>query len=223
MHIYECADGTKVSSVTTILQVLSSPSIIRWSNYLGFKHIDYDQELARYAERGTALHTCLQHIVDPESFGDQQTVTFNSLEDERFCVHAIKKFNEYMVKYPYTTIFTEKTFVSNILGYGGTIDWYADIRGKKLINDFKSSKQVQMKHLIQLGGYKNLLVEAGYEVDGGSIIIVNPMTCKMYTINRETLDYLGDLFNKVKFVYDCVEGELPQIDTKLLHELKTES
>lgn len=223
MHIYECNDGTKVPSVTTILQILGSDSITRWANYLGFKHIDYDREMTRYADRGTSLHSCLQHIVDPSLWGDDHPIEFRSVEDETFCRGAVKKFTELMDDYPYTTVFTERTFVSKELGYGGTLDWYAEMSGKHMLNDFKSSKQVRMKHLIQIGGYKNLLVEAGFPVDGGSIIIANPAVCKMYTVNRETLDELGDLFNKIKFVYDQVEGPLPQFNAQLLDELKKES
>lgn len=220
MHIYECNDGTKVPSVTTILKILGSDAITKWANYLGFKRIDYERELNRYADRGTSLHNCLQHIVDPSLWGDEHAITFNSIEDERFCEGAVKKFNEYMEDYPYKTIFTEKTFTSSKLGYGGTLDWYADMSGKKMINDFKSSKQVRLKHLIQIGGYKNLLEENGYEVDGGSIIIVNPMVCKLYPIDKKTLDELGDLFNKIKFVYDEIEGPLPQLSKEILQSIK---
>lgn len=220
MHIYECQDGTKVPSVTTILKVLGNESITKWANYLGFKHIDYERELNRYADRGTSLHTCLQHVVDPSLWGDDHPITFNSIEDERFCEGAVKKFNDVMEDYPYTTIFTERTFISKTLGYGGTLDWYAEMSGKKMINDFKSSKQVRMKHLIQIGGYKNLLEEEGYQVDGGSIIITNPMVCKLYPVDKKTLDILGDLFNRIKFVYDQIEGPLPQLDTDLLSAIK---
>lgn len=223
MHIYECENGMKVPSVTTVLKVLGNESIIKWANYLGFKHIDYVRELDRYATRGTSLHTCLQHIVDESLWGDDHPIIYANPDDQLFCERSVAKFKKEMSKYEYRTVFTERTFTSSKLGYGGTLDWYAEMSGLHLINDFKSSKQVRMKHLIQIGGYGNLLREAGLPVDGGAIIICNPNTCKFYGIDKESIEELGELFNKIKVVYDVLEGPMTPYSEDLMKKIEKES
>ena len=42
-----------------------------------------------------------------------------------------------------------------------------------MLNDFKTSKAVRFSHLLQLGGYHNLLKENGIHIDGASIILCN--------------------------------------------------
>lgn len=220
MHIYKTDTGTKVPSVTTILQIMNSPEIAKWANYLGFRHIDYNQELNRYAVRGTKLHQCLQAIVDPSLNGKE--ITFSSALERDYCEQAIAKFTAVMDAYQYDTIFTEKTFVSSDLGYGGTIDWFAKFNDLNLVLDFKSSKQVRMKHLLQLGGYKNLLVEGGHTVDGGVIILCNTNVCVLYPVNREQLDVLGDVFERIKFVYDHIgdHSYLTPLSEELMEQMK---
>ena len=197
MHIYECEDGTKVPSVTTILQILGSKDINIWANRLGFRHIDYEDKLNKLADEGTLMHSVVQHIVDT-SLTDK-IVFKDALEKEKYSILA-KRFKNMISIYNYDTKFTEKTFISKELGYGGTIDWFANINGFNMLNDFKSSKQVYLKHLLQLGGYYNLLRENNYAVDGASIILVNSKICTMFPISKHDLEFFANLFNDlVKF------------------------
>jgi len=219
MHIYECPDGKQVPSVTTILQVLGNKEIIKWANMLGFRHIDYDTELNRLADSGTLIHTIVQHIVDP-SLANEPIVFKDKLEEEKYTKIA-DKFSNMIKDYSYNTIFTEKTFVSSKLGYGGTIDWFAEMSGFNMLNDFKSSKRVYMKHLLQLGGYYNLMTENGYKIDGGSIILVNERISTLYPINQKDIDELGKIFNSIYFVYqNVIERELIPYDNDLLTKIK---
>ena len=218
MHIYECPDGKSVPSVTTILQILGSKEINQWANRLGFRHIDYDKELDRLAENGTKMHSVVQHIVDPSLA--ETPIQFKDKFEEDYYLKLGEKFSLMIKDYSYTTIFTEKTFVSSHLGYGGTVDWVANMSGFMMINDFKSSKRVNMKHLLQLGGYYNLMSENGYNLDGGSIILVNDRVCTLYPINRESLIMLGDIFNNIYYVYFNIFDKMIPHDDKLLKLIK---
>jgi hypothetical protein len=129
-----------------------------------------------------------------------------------------------MIKdYSYTTVFTEKTFISPKLGYGGTVDWYANMSSFNMINDFKSSKKVYMKHLLQIGGYYNLMSEAGYDIDGGSIILVNPRVASLYPVNKDSLIKLGELFNTLYFLYQNIIDNMIPYDNELLIKLKNDN
>lgn len=203
MHIYTCENGVEVPSVTTILKMLGSEAIIRWANYLGFKRIDYDDEMDRTSNIGTKIHECVRSVIDPSACG---SVTFANEYDAVYYDKITNIFRENISKFKYETIFTEKTFASSKLGYGGTLDWYCKMGSLRMLNDFKSSKQVRLKHLLQLGGYTQLLEENGYEVDAASIIIINDRGSSMYPIDRQTLTEMGVLFNKLAEIYVATNG-----------------
>ena len=218
MHIYECPDGKRVPSVTTILQILGNKEIIYWANRLGFRHIDYEAELNRLADDGTMMHLVMQHIVDP-SLANEPIQFRDKLEEEKY-IKLAEKFSNMIKNYSYNTIFTEKTFVSSKLGYGGTVDWFADMSGFNMINDFKSSKRVYMKHLLQLGGYYNLMTENGYTINGGSIILVNEKMSSLYPINEDSLKMLGNIFNCIYYVHQNVIDRMIPYDNDLLNKIK---
>ena len=218
MHIYECHDGKLVPSVTTILQILGSKEINKWANRLGFRHIDYETELNRLADNGTKMHSVVQHIVDP-TLADIP-IEFKDKFEEEYYMKLGEKFSLMIKDYTYSTIFTEKTFVSSKLGYGGTVDWFANMSGFMMLNDFKSSKRVNMKHLLQLGGYYNLMTENEYTIDGGSIILVNDRVCTLYPINKDSLIHLGEIFNSIYYIYFNIIDKMIPYDDKLLNIIK---
>ena len=218
MHIYECPDGKIVPSVTTILQVIGNKDIIYWANRLGFRHIDYETELGRLADEGTLMHSVIQHIVDP-SLANEPIIFKNKLEEEKY-LKLGERFSNMIKNYSYNTIFTEKSFTSSKLGYGGTIDWFAEMSGFSMINDFKSSKKVYMKHLLQLGGYYNLMVENGYSINGGSIILVNDKVSSLYPINEASLQRLGTIFNYIYLIHQNIVDKMIPYDNELLIKIK---
>ena len=126
MYIYE-VDGKKVPSVTTIIHALSSDEIIKWANSLGFRHLKYEVELDKYAKNGTLIHDVLRGEVDPN---------YTSQIEYKDAIHRtevlgyITRFRNMIQNYEFETIFTEKTFISAKLGYGGTIDWFAKFFNK---------------------------------------------------------------------------------------------
>lgn len=205
-HIYTCENGSKVPSVTSILQVLGSASLMRWSNSLGFKHIDYETRLNEAARKGTIVHSCLQQIVDKNA--EKVPITFSNGFEEKFTLSSVENFNRLIKKFSYETIYTEKSFSSSKLGYGGTIDWYVKMGDMKLLGDFKTSKNIHLKHLLQLGGYYNLMIENGEEVDGAFILNVNDTKGVIRFVDKDQLILLGRVFNNLAQYYDILITEL---------------
>lgn len=218
MHIYEC-NGKKLPSVTTIIHSLGNDEIIRWANSLGFRHLKYDQELEKYAENGTLIHDLLRGEVDP-SYTPEAVY-----KDEIQRIQALgylTRFRNFISLYDYETTFTEKAFMSESLGYAGTIDWVAKINHQFLmLNDFKTSKAVRFSHLLQLGGYNNLLVENGIHVDGASIILCNKKICTMYPINKTQLEFFSEAFNALAKYYLMTWEVEMKADTELYNALKS--
>ena len=219
MHIYDCPDGTQVPSVTTILKIIGYEEIYKWANYLGFRHITYQSEMDRTANIRNIIHAVCESVVDPENV---QYPTIENEYDKIYYQNIRDRFKEFISQFTYQTVFTEKVFVSKDLGFGGCVDWYAKIGGYDMLVDFKSSKEVRSKHLLQLGGYYSLMKESGYNISAASIILVNVNEIRMYPINEEVLQQMSNAFLKLVDTYKTLEGGklLPKADRKLLKALK---
>lgn len=170
MHIYE-KDGKRYYSVTTILSVLGSKELMKWANSMGFKHIDSEKYTEDKAEFGTLVHAGLQKIIDPDAEVE--------MIQPKNAIHAYEankcydSFERLMKNYKFETICTEKTLVSHELRYAGTMDWVAKLDDKLTLIDFKTSKIVTFKYLLQLAGYMKLLeLEEGITIERAAICIV---------------------------------------------------
>ena len=219
MHTYITKEGKEVPSVTTILKILGAEEIIRWANYLGYKHISYESEMERTSTKGTIIHQLARNVVDPKS---AVPIQLGSEADFMFYSAIQNRFQSFISQFTYETFFTETGFVSSKLGYGGTVDWYCKIADIPILVDFKSSKQVRLKHLLQLGGYYNLMRDGNYTIHGGAIITVNERGCTIYPIKEDTLIELGANFNKLADVYFTLNGGkyMPEKSDELMKLLK---
>lgn len=218
MHIYE-ADGKEVPSVTTIIHSLGNDEIIKWANSLGFRHLSYEKELDKYARNGTLIHDLLRGEVDPNYTPD---VVYKDAFHRNECLGYLTRFRNMIKDYEFETIFTEKSFASAKLGYGGTIDWYARFFNKyNMLNDFKTSKAVRFSHLLQLGGYYNLLKENGITLDGASIILCNKKVSSMYPIGVSELKWYADAFQLLANYYLKTWKAEMKPNIELLNALKS--
>lgn len=217
MHIYE-SNGKKLPSVTTIISALGSDYILKWANSLGFRHLKYEDELNKYAERGSLIHDLLRGEVDPSYIPE---IIYKDDIQRIEILGYLTKFRNFLSLYNYETLFCEKTFMSETLGYAGTIDWLANINNYLMLNDFKTSKMVKFTHLLQLGGYNNLLKENGIYVDGASIILCNKKVTTMYPINKSQLEFFGDAFNNLANYYLMTWEVEMQADNELYNSLKS--
>ena len=203
MHLYKTENNNIVPSVTTILDIITNKNVIKWANNLGLDNKVYEQEMQKLADRGSKIHEMLQCIVDPKYHNTN--FKFTSDVEKDFYLKTINRFIKILKNINYTTIMTETSFASDSLGYGGTIDWLAEMNGLLILNDFKSSRQVYDKHMLQLGGYYNLLKEKGYNIQGANVILVNRALCRFYPISLPDLIELGSTFNDVSKVYFDLE------------------
>lgn len=186
MHIYE-KDGKRYHSVTTILSVLGSKELMKWANSMGFKHIDSEKYTEDKAEFGTLVHAGLQKIVDPGA--EVEMIQPKNAKHAYEANKCYESFERLIRGYQYETIYTEKTLVSPSLKYAGTMDWVVKLDDKVTLVDFKTSKMVTFKYLLQLAGYMKLLeLEEGIMIERAGICIVREDRAWFTFFEKELLE-----------------------------------
>ena len=191
-----------VPRVTEILsKTIHEDYIVKWANYLGFKHLNYQDELDKYANIGTITHERISQILLGDSLRENDIAPVQS-----FCIwyDGVKSNND--VK----TIYSEKTLVCS--RYGGTLDALLEINGKSYLIDFKTSNHVTYKYFLQLAAYRMMLREVeGIELTGGEIILqldkFNP-SFEEYCISVndiQTLTSYENAFNKLVDAYYAIK------------------
>lgn len=203
MHIYKDIDGKEYSSVTTIIhKVLVDPEpLLIWSNIMGFKHKKYEDLMKYSSDYGTLMHLVMEHYMKGEDIPpiDDPLLAckINTTLDnfERFCKkEGLDKSG---------TLYTEKTLISQSLGYAGTIDWIGKFKDEMVIIDYKTSKVARLPFFIQLSAYDKLLqTEMAVKVDKAFILTLREDHVRSYELSREDLDKYFEIFLLMKDLYN---------------------
>ena len=157
-HTYINANGDEVPSVTHILSMIKKKETLKWSNFLGFKHISVEKFINHRAMIGTLLHKKIEcyysgTAYDPHpSPGIEQEVNL-----------LFNNFVEWDKMNNPNILASEMQLIG--LKYGGTLDLLCEMYDHKIcLVDFKTSKSIHAAQFMQLGGYLNLLKETKPEV-----------------------------------------------------------
>jgi len=198
-HIrYRLADGTIVPGATTVLGILAKPALVKWANNLGLQGIDSTKYVDKLATIGTLAHLMVENYLT----GTEPDYTSYSPEEIGKAENSLLKFLDWEKQYDIKMIFNEKPLISELYGFGGTIDCYAEINGKKALLDFKTSKAIYDEHIIQLAAYKQLLIENGFEVDEVRVLRIGRTEEEGFEERRETnLTKHWELFKHLIEVY----------------------
>jgi hypothetical protein len=214
-HTDYVVDGKKYPSVTEILKIIQkNDSLMRWANSLGFRRINLVEYQTSVMEFGTIVHSRMQAIVDPNF---TEVLPGRTQNEEALLADAERRFRLFTQDLHYETIFTEKALISTNLGYAGTCDWYARINNQHdALIDFKTSKTIHDTMYLQLGGYYNLLRDAGYHVDIAAILLINLKDCSIHPINQAKLERYGEIFLQLVEFYRNYTSQKLQIDRGLI-------
>jgi len=161
---YELKDGTYIPGNTTICNLLNKPQLIRWANRLGLEGIDSTKYVDELASIGTLAH----ELISIELAG--KTVPINFYDDytpqQIECSNpCVGKFREWKKNNKLKPILIETGLVSEKYRFGGTLDLYCELNGKKCLLDWKTGSGLYEAHKIQLSANRALLIENGHEVD----------------------------------------------------------
>ena len=180
-------EGEEVPSVTTILKILNKPSLVKWANYLGFKRQKVEDILEQTSTIGTAVHDMLESYIMKKPFRYVE----NKFYTRSLLGQFLDKFMTWESENELDVEFMEKKFISD--KFGGTIDLYGTLNGKKTIIDFKTSKKVHGAMFLQLGAYCYMLEENGYDVEQVGIMIVNADKVELKYFTREHIQSYIDV------------------------------
>lgn len=159
--IYKVADGTRVPGVTTYLNVLNKPALIKWANNLGLRGIDSTRFVDDLADAGTLAHNMiLAHFKDETP--DFADFTEYNIE---LASNSFLSFKEWAKPFTIEPVLCETPLVSEQYRFGGTPDLLANVDGIATLLDFKTGKALYPEHFIQVAAYRQLLIENDYAVD----------------------------------------------------------
>lgn len=199
-HIrYKTKDGRQVPGTTTILGVLAKPQLIKWANNMGLQGIDTTKYVDKLATIGTLAH----YMVECHIKGDKPDLSPYSLEEIGLAENSFLSFLEWEKQYDIHYIKSEIPLVSEQYLYGGTIDCYAMINGKKTLLDFKTGKAIYPEMIVQLTAYKNLAEENGLEIEEVRILRIGRTEDEGFEERKETnLTNHWELFKHLRQVYE---------------------
>jgi hypothetical protein len=168
--VYKDAEGTKVPGVTTVLNVLAKPALIKWANNLGLQGIDSTKYVDGLAAIGTLAHAMiLAHLRGDVEQGweyDQSTVSI-----AENCFLSYLSWEKGKTIEP---IILEAPLVSDLYRFGGTCDFYGHVDGILTLMDFKTGKGIWPEHFYQLAAYSKLITGNGHALPNAYTILNIP-------------------------------------------------
>ena len=144
--------GRNVPRVTVILtEMQSDQGLIHYSNFLGFKHIDYKQMLDNASIIGRETHSFI------ESYIQRKTEYKAPVRQEVVnCTNAFIKWWKMLNFHCNVKVIAEEQPLT-CPWFGGTFDLLIEIDGKRALVDFKTSNHITHRYFIQLAAYKYLI------------------------------------------------------------------
>lgn len=183
---YKLADGTRVPSVTQVLQVVAKPALIQWANRMGLQGIDSDAYRDEKAVIGTTAHAMVEHyfrgvVADiPEELREPALPGFRNFLRWR---------NDHEVE----PILIEQSLVSEKHRYGGTVDLVAGIDGTTELIDLKFTKSIHRDQFFQLAAYAALLTENGQPVQRVRIVRLEREPGGRRPFEERSLEVTGEI------------------------------
>lgn len=160
-RVYKTADGLIVPGVTTVLQILNKPALVKWANNLGLQGIDSSRFRDKMADIGTLAHLMILDFFKQQK-SDYSEYSPDDIDKAENCLISFYNWvNENDVK----PIDVEVRFVSELYRYGGTVDLYCWLNEIPTLVDFKTGKGIYEEMFIQVAGYRQLLAEHRKQVE----------------------------------------------------------
>jgi hypothetical protein len=152
--------GKLLPGVTTVLSVLAKPALVPWANKLGLAGHDvkdYVDTLALVGTIGHEIIACHNRGInfDPSPYP-------NELVDK--AENCFLSYLSWEKQHKVEPILCEAQLISELYGYGGTIDMLAKVDGAPTLVDYKTGRAIYPEHIYQVAAYRQLLEENGHFV-----------------------------------------------------------
>ena len=164
---YKLKDGSRVPGITTVLNLRAKNALVKWSNDLGLRGISVGAYVDDLADIGTLAHAFItDHLT-----GQETDISDYSPNQVSLAENSVLSFWEWEEDHKIEEVFfCERPLVSEIHRFGGTLDIYAKVNGKREIIDLKSGSGIYNEAVWQVATLKVLLEENGFPVDGTRIV-----------------------------------------------------
>ncbi len=160
---YHLADGTRVPSVTQVLQVINKPALIGWANKMGLQGIDSNAFRDEKADIGTTAHAMAE--------GWFKGIVPDIEEELRqAAMPGYRNFLRWANEHRIHVVEAEQQLVSEKFGYGGTIDLLCYIDTYREVIDLKFTKSIHHDQFYQLVAYAALAEEHGHLIEAVRIV-----------------------------------------------------
>lgn len=158
-QIYKLADGSRVPSVTTVINDSlgwNKQTLIAWTRKMALAGEDPDKVRDEAADVGTLAHAMIHDYLSGEKTVDMSRWT---PEQVQRASQGYAAFVDWQHQVNFTLIASELQCVSETYRYGGTIDIVAWINLQLTICDVKTSAGVYPEHLVQVAAYQQVYEE----------------------------------------------------------------
>jgi len=167
-HVYT-VDKEKITSVTTVLNVINKPALVAWAARMATEHVieniipghSYDevelntifegakkahwQKKTTAGDIGTLVHNWIENYINGENPGMPVNEMLND---------AVSKFLDWVKENDVKFLKAEEPVFSRKYRYAGIIDFICTINGKLYIGDIKTSKGIYPEYLLQTAAYR---------------------------------------------------------------------
>jgi hypothetical protein len=232
-RFYASESGAFIPSVTTILQAYPKDAhFFSWLKQVGEEADAIRDEAGR---RGSIVHSLTERYDAGEEINlldNGGNIGFKMSEWTMF-----ERYVEYRQQVDQEIMYSEVNYISEQLGYAGTVDRVAQINGKNYLIDIKTSNTVYDHYWLQLAAYNELIKESYKNIDIIDHVAILWLNAKTRTagkngaiqgpgwqlIVREDAERANDLklFNATKLLWDAQNSDMkPRIKTySLTHKL----
>ena len=221
--------GLPVPGVTSILALLNKPALIQWAANMAVEHITNGYvkrlEAGEMPETSSFLALCQEaktaHRRVSKEAADVGTLAHKFCEqvmgtgrgtmptDEK----AQASCNAFLSWYranKITTESTERIVFSKRWYYAGQVDWTGSINDAPGILDFKTSTNLYLEAILQLGGYSVAIEEQeGRTINDGWIVRLDKKTGKPTVYHINLTNQIKDAFLRVREAHKLV-GEIEE-------------
>lgn len=142
-----------IPSVTTILEAY--PKGAAYYEWLKKNGEDSDTIRDEAGKRGSVVHDMTERYERGEEvslFNENGGIDYKLSEWAMF-----ERFVEFTKRFTYKIAYSEQNFISEELGYAGTVDRVIDMDGKLILVDIKTSGAIYPSYWLQLAAYKELI------------------------------------------------------------------
>lgn len=152
---YKLKNGTLVAGVTTVLQVLNKPFLVEWAYKCGRDGLDIHKIRENSADIGTLSH----YLILCDLKGETPYVKDYSANDMVVANTCLNNYHVWKKQHDLKILMVETPLISEKFAYGGTLDLYAELDGKNVLIDFKTSGGLYQDYIFQCAAYSQLILE----------------------------------------------------------------